>query len=66
MEQVLKNKICWLNIFLLIITFLTGCKNTNENNSIKVIFDTDIGNDIDDVLALQMLINYHKSDLVDL
>lgn len=25
-----------------------------------VIFDTDMGNDIDDVLALQMLFNYHK------
>ena len=32
----------------------------------KVIFDTDLGNDIDDVLALQMVINYDKANLIDL
>lgn len=31
-----------------------------------VIFDTDIGNDIDDVLALQMLFNYEKAGRIDL
>lgn len=31
-----------------------------------VLFDTDIGNDIDDVLALQMLINYDKAGIIDL
>lgn len=30
------------------------------------IFDTDLGNDIDDVLALQMMLNYDKAGLVDL
>lgn len=32
----------------------------------QVIFDTDIGNDIDDVLALQMLFNYEKQEKVKL
>lgn len=31
-----------------------------------VIFDTDMGNDIDDALALQMLLNYHREGMVDL
>jgi inosine-uridine nucleoside N-ribohydrolase len=33
---------------------------------VRVIFDTDLGNDIDDVLALQMLLNYHRKGVVDL
>ena len=34
--------------------------------AVKVIFDTDIGNDIDDVMALQMLLNYQKTGRVEL
>ncbi len=57
----------WLLGLFFLFVFLIGCNNEkNENNSVKIIFDTDIGNDIDDVLALQMLINYHKSNLIDL
>lgn len=57
----------WVIIFSFLIFILTACSNTkDENNQVKVIFDTDIGNDIDDVLALQMLINYQKSNLIDL
>ena len=33
---------------------------------IPVIFDTDMGNDIDDALALQMLFNYDRDGLIDL
>lgn len=33
---------------------------------IPVIFDTDMGNDIDDALALQMLFNYDKAGIIDL
>ena len=33
---------------------------------IPVIFDTDAGNDIDDVLAMQMLFNYEKAGKIDL
>lgn len=32
----------------------------------RIIFDTDLGNDIDDVLALQMLLNYQKEGKIDL
>ena len=33
---------------------------------VRIIFDTDLGNDIDDVLALQMLLNYEKMDRAEL
>lgn len=33
---------------------------------VSVVFDTDLGNDIDDLLALQMLINYEKEEKVDI
>ncbi|MFB2121268.1 pectate lyase [Parapedobacter sp. 2B3] len=32
----------------------------------SVIYDTDMGNDVDDVLALAMLHNYHKAGTIDL
>jgi len=32
----------------------------------KVVFDTDMGNDIDDAIALAMLFNYEKNGLIDL
>jgi inosine-uridine nucleoside N-ribohydrolase len=35
-------------------------------SKIPVIFDTDLGNDIDDVLALQMLLNYERNGKIDL
>jgi len=37
-----------------------------ESKAVPVIFDTDVGNDIDDVLALQMLLNYEEQGKVDL
>ena len=42
----------------------TGPKDTKA--PIPVIFDTDVGNDIDDVLAMQMLFNYEKAGEIDL
>lgn len=33
---------------------------------VPIILDTDVGNDIDDVIALQMLINYHKEGKINL
>lgn len=33
---------------------------------VSIIFDTDLGNDIDDVLALQMLLNYHRRGEINL
>ncbi len=46
----------------------TADKKTTEiqKKAIPIIFDTDIGNDIDDVLALQMLLNYHKQGKINL
>ncbi|NDV80379.1 exo-alpha-sialidase [Bacteroides sp. 51] len=37
-----------------------------QASAISVIFDTDVGNDIDDVLALAMLYNYQKQGKVNL
>lgn len=48
-----------------------ACSCTDGGNArnaapVPVIFDTDLGNDIDDVLALQMLLNYEKQGKIDL
>lgn len=37
-----------------------------SSSTANLILDTDIGNDIDDVLALCMLYNYHKEDKINL
>ena len=51
------------------LTILSSC-NTKENNEsgekIRVIFDTDIGADIDDALALAMLYNYMDLGWIDM
>lgn len=53
---------CWA-LFIL----LPGCSPQGTKHTvIPVIFDTDIGNDIDDVLALQMLLNYENEGKVDI
>ena len=39
---------------------------TQKKEPLRVIFDTDLGNDIDDVLALQMLLNYEQEGKIDL
>lgn len=44
---------------------MTGC-GTEANKPVSLILDTDVGNDIDDVLALQMMINYDKAGIIDL
>lgn len=43
-----------------------GGSPKSDADAIPVIMDTDVGNDIDDVIALQMLINYHKTGKIDL
>ncbi len=46
-----------------------GCGRTPSptvQTPVPVIFDTDVGNDIDDVLAMQMLFNYEDSGKIDL
>lgn len=54
--------ICKITLIVLAISF-TGCV---KDTPLKIIFDTDIGNDIDDVMALQMLLNYQKNSKIDL
>lgn len=44
--------------------FLVCC--SPSVNPVPVIFDTDMGNDIDDALALQMLFNYDREGVIDL
>ena len=44
---------------------LVACTNETES-PMKVIFETDMGNDIDDALALDMLYKYQDQGLVDL
>ncbi len=48
------------------LALLASCGRQAEVKPLNVIFDTDIGNDIDDVLALQMLLNYEKSGHINL
>lgn len=56
-------------IFTLLCTIgLISCASSSENNvddKIKVIFETDIGNDIDDALAMDMLYKYIESDRIE-
>lgn len=55
-------------IFAGLMCTLCSCKNKKEmlDEPLAVIFDTDVGNDIDDVLALQMLLNYEKEGKINL
>ncbi len=54
-------------IFLVSVLFFgyISC-STNEVEKISIIYDTDMGNDIDDALALAMLYNYVDAGKVDL
>ena len=58
--------------FLLLITciMVTGCSNLKKatvvNKPLPVIFETDMGNDIDDALALDMLYKYADQKMVKL
>lgn len=56
-------KKCLLTLLALIT--LISCTVVKQH-PIPVIFDTDMGNDIDDALALQMLFNYEDAGLIDL
>ena len=45
------------SVALLSFCFLSACNKPTETKiPVPVIFDTDVGNDIDDVLAMQMLL----------
>ncbi|MDR2057478.1 MAG: nucleoside hydrolase [Dysgonamonadaceae bacterium] len=53
---------------LFIVLVLTACSNNTpqEQEKIKLIFETDMGNDVDDALALDMIYKYMEADKVDL
>lgn len=58
-------------VVVLALNMLAACNRTVgtqavESGAIPVIFDTDVGSDIDDVLALQMVLNYAKQGKCDL
>ena len=53
-------------VFIMLAAALISSCSYGNRNTIPVIFDTDLGNDIDDVLALQMLLNYDRDDIIDL
>ena len=56
-------------LILIQLTILTSCKTLETDDAgdkIRVIFDTDIGGDIDDALALAMLYNYMDMGRIDM
>lgn len=58
-----------LFLLLILVNGVSISMEAQQERNIKlvsVIFDTDIGGDIDDVLALQMLYNYHKQGKINL
>ena len=50
----------------MVASYSSAGNTVNSLNPVTVIFDTDLGNDIDDLLAYQMLINYEKSGKIKL
>lgn len=58
------------NLLLIIVPFLlfSSCKqqNVKSDNRISIIFETDMGNDIDDGLALDILYKYLDQDKINL
>lgn len=58
-------------LFVLFLVLLSSCASNNKgkkdvSDPLKVIFETDIGNDVDDVLALDMLYKYFDMDQIEL
>ena len=57
-----------LLLLLPLSVLVSGCaeNGTSSSDALKVIFETDIGNDVDDALALDMLYKYGEWGQVDL
>lgn len=53
-------------VLLVLLASVSLLSCTAPKHPIPVIFDTDMGNDIDDALALQMLFNYEDDGIIDL
>ena len=59
----------FMMVVLLMVAVLYSCqsnKKTELPDKLGVIFDTDVGSDIDDVFALQMVLNYDNQGKYDL
>lgn len=46
--------------------FLLSVAAIGASAQMRVVYDTDLGNDIDDLLALEMLLNYHKGGKIEI
>lgn len=53
-------------ILIVPLVLISGCSDKHQDDRLKVIFETDIGNDIDDALALDMLYKYMDQGRIDL
>lgn len=67
----IKNKLYLLSLFLLIMSSCTSTAKKQQNTEAapgaeKIILETDIGNDVDDALALDMLYKYLDAEKIDL
>ena len=63
----LRNLKYFAGVVALCAAFGTGCSGAvSEETPVKVIFDTDMGNDVDDVLALDMLYKYQDAGKIQL
>lgn len=58
----MKTQLLFLSLILIC---MSGCKNKDKNTSIPIIFETDMGNDVDDALALDMLYKYKEAGRVN-
>lgn len=65
MSQIMKEKILPI-IFTMLLISVSCISEENELIRLPIIYDTDIGNDIDDVMALQMLYYYENKGYIDL
>jgi inosine-uridine nucleoside N-ribohydrolase len=65
MTQIMK-KILLSIIFTILLVSISCISDENEMKRLPIIYDTDIGNDIDDVMALQMLYYYENKGYIDL
>lgn len=65
MERVVSIMVTGALVVCLCATF-SACSKNDEDHAVQVIFETDMGNDIDDALALDMLYKYIDQEKIDL
>lgn len=51
---------------ILLLLLVCSCSNQQSSNVPNVIFETDMGNDVDDALALVLLLHYHDAGAINL